>query len=95
MQEDECAYGISGDLRGDGMVASQVETVVAGHAAIWILNAGLQEPLPGAADLRQQTDSVTKWPLPPSWRKLRTTCTNLHNIGRVNPGRREISRQAG
>jgi hypothetical protein len=42
------------------MIASRVEPVIAGYAAIWVLNAGSQKPLAGAEDLRKQTASVTE-----------------------------------
>src|SRR5689334_16136424 len=48
VQIDQRAYSVACDLRGDAVIAAEVDTVIACDPAVFLLNAGVEEPAPGA-----------------------------------------------
>ena len=65
MQVDKCAGGVPGDLCGGGEIAAGIYQIVAGDAAIRLLNSGVQEPLSGTRELWRQAVSLTSKRRPP------------------------------
>ena len=59
VQIDEGADRVAGDLGGGGQIAARIHQVVAGHAAVRLLNSGVQEPLSGTRELWGQAVSLT------------------------------------
>ena len=59
VQIDECADGVAGDLGGGGKIAAGIHQVVAGYAAVRLLNSGVEEPLSGTRELWGQAASLT------------------------------------
>jgi hypothetical protein len=51
MQVDKGAGSVPGDLCGCRKIAAVIHQIIAGHAAVRLLNSGVQEPLSGTREL--------------------------------------------